>query len=143
MTIRLVIADDHPVVLAGLASYLASENDFEITARAVNGEDALRAVRHFRPDVLVLDLRMPVKDGLAVMRELKEEKSPTHVVVLTAFNNDESVEAVRLGARGLLLKDSASSQLIECVREVHAGRKWLDKGVAMRALDHFLERGIG
>ena len=64
-------------------------------------------------------------------------------VILTALNNDESIEAVRLGARGLLLKDAASSQLVQCIREVHAGRKWLDNGVAMRALDRFLEREAG
>jgi DNA-binding NarL/FixJ family response regulator len=143
VTIRLVIADDHPVVLAGLANYLAGEKDFEIAARVVNGDEALKAVRQLRPDVLVLDLRMPVKDGLSVLREIKQEHLPTNVVVLTALNNDESVEAVRLGARGLLLKDAAASQLVQCIREVHAGRKWLDKGVAMRALDHFIERGIG
>ena len=143
MTIRLVIADDHPIVLAGLAAYLGAERDFEIAARVSNGDEALDAVRRLRPDVLVLDLRMPVKDGLVVLRALREEKLPTHVVVLTALNNDESVEAVRLGARGVLHKDAATSQLAQCIREVHAGRKWLDKGVAMRALDRFLEREDG
>jgi len=143
VTIRLVVADDHPIVLAGLANCLAGEPDFQISAGAVDGGEALKAVRQLRPDVLVLDLRMPVKDGLSVLRELKEEKSPTPVVILTALNNDESIEAVRLGARGLLLKDAASSQLVQCIREVHAGRKWLDNGVAMRALDRFLEREAG
>ena len=143
MTIRLIIADDHPVVLAGLANYLASESGLEVAARASNGEEALKAVRQFQPDVLILDLRMPVKNGLSVLREINEQKLSTRVVVLTALNNDEVIEAVRLGARGVLLKDTASSQLVECVREVHAGRKWLEKSVAMRALDHFLERGNG
>jgi len=143
VTIRLIIADDHPVVLAGLANYLASESGLEVAARASNGEEALKAVRQFQPDVLILDLRMPVKNGLSVLREINEQKLSTRVVVLTALNNDEVIEAVRLGARGVLLKDTASSQLVECVREVHAGRKWLEKSVAMRTLDHFLERGNG
>jgi two-component system, NarL family, nitrate/nitrite response regulator NarL len=143
VTIRLVIADDHPVVLAGLANYLAGEKDFEVVARAVNGEEALKAVRQLRPDVLVLDLRMPVKDGLTVLREMDQYNLPTRSIVLTALNNDEAVEAVRLGARGLLLKDTVSTQLFECIREVYAGRKWLEKDVAMRALDQFIERGTG
>src|SRR5204863_8336446 len=106
--------------------------EFEIATCSSDGESALKSVRLLQTDVLVLDLRMPLMDGLTVLRELKQQQTPTRVVVLTALNNDDAVEAVRLGARGLLLKDTLSSQLVACVREVHAGRKWLEKDVAIR-----------
>jgi DNA-binding NarL/FixJ family response regulator len=140
VTIRVVIADDHPVVLAGIAEYLSSERDLEIVARASNGEQALRAAQSLQPDILVLDLRMPVMDGLAVMRALRDVKPAPCIVVLTAIGDELAIEAVRLGAHGLLLKDTVSSQLVQCIREVHAGRKWLDHGVAMRALDTLVNR---
>jgi DNA-binding NarL/FixJ family response regulator len=98
--IRLVLADDHPIVLAGLEQLLSLERDFAILARCANGEQAIDAVRRHRPDVLVLDLQMPQKDGLAVLKELHGEPLPTRVVVLTASLGAQDVlDAVRLGAR--------------------------------------------
>ena len=144
MAIRLVLADDHPVVLAGLKDYFSAEPDLEILACVRNGDEALDAVRRLRPDVLVLDLRMPVKDGLTVLQQMKSEQLPTSVVILTAHNSDDAVEsAVRLGARGVMLKDVAPTLLVECVREVHAGRKWLERGLATRAVEKLLERESG
>jgi DNA-binding NarL/FixJ family response regulator len=140
MPIRLVLADDHPIVLEGLAQLFGSEPDCEVVARATDGEQALQAVRTHRPDILVLDLRMPVKDGLTVLREMKSEALATNAVVLTAVDNDDLLEAIRLGARGVVLKDMASSLLLRAVREVHAGRKWIEKGTATHAMDALLER---
>ena len=143
MTIRLVLADDHPIVLNGLEQLLSLEKDCEVVARAKNGDEALQAVRQFQPDVLVLDLRMPGTDGLAVLEEMRREALPTRVVILSAMNSDDLFEAIRLGARGVVLKDMAPRLLMQCVRTVHAGGKWLEKGVATSAVDKLLEREAG
>ena len=132
--IRLVLADDHPIVLDGLALLFASEGDFEVVARATNGDEALQAVRELQPDILVLDLRMPGKDGLVVLREMQREASATKTVVLTALENDDVLDAISLGAGGIVLKDMAVALLVQCVREVHAGRKWIERSIAGRAL---------
>ena len=143
MKIRLVLADDHPIVLEGLEQLLSLEKDCEVVARAKNGDEALQAVRQFQPDVLVLDLRMPGTDGLAVLEEMRREALPTRVVILSAMNSDDLFEAIRLGARGVVLKDMAPRLLMQCVRTVHAGGKWLEKGVATSAVDKLLEREAG
>ena len=103
----------------------------------------LRLVRQHSPDVLILDLRMPGKDGIAVLGELKRHPSLTKVVVLTATDNDDVLLAIRLGARGVVLKDMASRLLLECVRIVHSGGTWLEKSVAARAVDRLLQRENG
>ena len=143
MTIRLVLADDHPIVLDGLEQLFLLEKDCEVVTRARNGDEALRAVRQFQPDVLVLDLRMPGMDGLAVLEEMRREALPTRVVILSAMNSDDLFEAIRLGARGVVLKDMAPRLLVQCVRTVHAGGKWLEKGVATCAVDKLLECEAG
>jgi len=133
MSISLVLADDHPIVLDGLAQLFSAEPDFEVLGRASNGDEALDAVRRHRPDILVLDLRMPGKDGFSVLRELRRERLRTQTVVLTALAQDHITDAIRLGARGVVLKDMSPKLLVQCVREVHSGRKWLEKGAAAHA----------
>jgi len=141
MPIRLVLADDHPIVLDGLAQLFGSQSDFDVVARAADGDEALAAVRRHRPDVLVLDLRMPRKDGLAVIRELRSEGLSPHVVVLTASRESGDVfEAIALGVEGVVLKDMATSLLLRCVREVHAGGKWIERGAASGAVDALRNR---
>src|SRR5437762_5992404 len=98
MSIRLVVADDHPVVLDGLTQIFSLEPDFQIVACAKNGDEALEAVRRHQPDIAVLDIRMPGKDGLAVVRELTREKLPTRVVILTAVGQDEDRKSTRLNS---------------------------------------------
>jgi DNA-binding NarL/FixJ family response regulator len=100
----------------------------------------LEAVRLHKPDVLVLDLRMPHKSGLDVLRELRAERSPTRVVILTASESDDVLEAIRMGVEGVVLKDMATQLLVRCVRAVHAGNKWIEKVLATRALDSLLAR---
>jgi len=143
MMIRLVLADDHPIVLDGLAQLFSAEPDCKVLARASNGDDALRAVRRFQPDVLVLDLRMPGMDGLAVLGEMKRDHLSTRTVILTAVDNDDIMQAIRLGVRGVVLKDMAPRLLVQCVRAVHAGGKWLEKAYAAQAVDKLLEREAG
>ena len=141
MTIRLALADDHPLVLDGLAHRLGREPDLEVVARCPDGEAALRAVAELRPDVLVLDLRMPRLGGLEVLRRLARQKSATRVVVLAGeVGEADLLEAVRLGARGVALKGGAPGQLIDGIRAVHAGGRWLEGGLAGLALEHLLAR---
>jgi len=144
MSIRLVLADDHPLILDALESRFRLEHDFQVLACCANGEETLQALRHHRPDVLILDIRMPGKDGLAVLRELQQEKLPTRVVLLTAAVDEDAVlEAIRLGVGGVVLKEMAPRLLVECVRKVHAGQQWLERRSVGRALDKLLRREAG
>jgi DNA-binding NarL/FixJ family response regulator len=143
MPIRLVLADDHPIVLDGLEQLFHLEQDFSVVARCRDGEEALRALRTLRPDVLVLDIRMPRCDGLQVLRALKTESLPTRVVLLTAaLEEDHLLEALQLGVGGIVLKEMAPRLLVDAVREVHAGGRWLDKVSSNRALERFLQRDV-
>lgn len=142
--IRLVLADDHPIVLDGLENLFRLEPDFRVVARCVNGEECLAAVRRYEPDVLILDIRMPRHDGLTVLRELSREPHPTKVVLLAAALEEEEVlEALRLGVRGMLLKELAPQMVVQCVRKVHAGGQWVEKQAFGRALDTLLRREAG
>jgi len=144
MSITLVLADDHPLVLDGLESLFRVERDLRVVARCGDGDAALRAVREHRPDILVLDLRMPRRDGLAVLEDLKKEGLQTRVVVLTAaLDEDEVIEAIRLGVRGVVLKEMAPQLLVQCIRRVHAGGKWLERRSVIRALDKMVRRQEG
>lgn len=145
MAIRVIIADDHPIVLDGLAFLFHAASDIELVARCANGNEALDATRRERPDVLVLDVRMPGRSGLDVLRMLTEEKCPARVVLLSGQMSDaEIVSSVRLGAAGIVFKESASEKLLACVRAVAAGERWLNGIVnaareRMRAADRALK----
>lgn len=144
MAISIVLADDHPIVLDGLENLFRLEPDFRVVARCVNGEESLDAVRRHRPDVLILDIHMPRKDGIAVLRELRREDLPTQVVLLAAVLEEEEVlEAMRLGVRGMLLKELAPQMVVRCVRKVHAGDQWIEKQSFGRALETLLRREAG
>ena len=144
MPISVVLADDHPLVLDALENVFRLQEDIVVLARCADGVEALRAVREHRPDVLVLDIRMPEMDGLALMRELKKEKLPTHVVLLTAALDEEEVlAAIRLGVKGVVLKEMAPRLLVQCVRTVHAGGDWLEMRSVRLALDKLLRREAG
>jgi DNA-binding NarL/FixJ family response regulator len=139
--ITLILADDHPIVLEGLIQLFRLESDCEVVARCTSGEETLAAVRRHRPDILVLDVRMPGKDGLAVLRELAGDGLPTRVVLLTAALDEEGVvEALRLGAWGLVLKEMAPETLVQCVRAVGTGERWLDNRSVVRALEKVAQR---
>ena len=142
MTIGVVIADDHPIVLQGLKTLFELEDDIDVQAQCLDGPTALDAVRTHRPSVLLLDLAMEEQaTGLDVLRQLQDETDPPNVVLLTAqLNEDELLETVRLGARGVLLKEMAPQMLVQCVRKVAAGGEWLEKDATAKALQKLMER---
>jgi two-component system, NarL family, nitrate/nitrite response regulator NarL len=144
MAIRLVLTDDHPLILDGLEQLVRLAGDFEVLERCVSGAEALRAVEAHRPDILVLDIRLPDLDGLAVVRELRRRRLPTRVVLLTAaLSENEMIEAVRLGVVGVVLKEMAPRLLVQCLRKVHAGERWIEKRSVREALETMLRREAG
>lgn len=141
MPIHLVLADDHPIVLDALEHLFGLEPDFKVLARCRDGEETLRAVLEHRPDVLILDTRLPGKDGLAVLREIKKEKLSTRIVFFTtALDEAEALEAIRLGVNGVVLKAMAPELLVKCVRKVHGGGQWLETRSVGRALEKLVRR---
>lgn len=125
--IRVVLADDHPVVLGGLEQMLRVERDFQVVARCADGEEAINAVRTYGPDLAVLDFRMPRRDGLSVLREIKRSSPEVRVILLTAaLSKYEAEEAIGAGVDGIILKESALSVLVEAARAACSGKKWLD-----------------
>ena len=144
MPVSLVLADDHPIVLDGLEQLFRAQKDFTVVARCRDGAETLRAVRQHRPDVLLLDIRMPAPDGLQVVRDLQQDGLPTRIVLLTAeLDEDDVLEAVRLGVQGVVLKEMAPQMLMECVRKVAAGEQWIERRSLTRALDKMLRREAG
>ncbi len=139
--IRLVIVDDQGMVRAGFRSLLTGEPDFEVVGEAADGQEAVRVVTRERPDVTLMDIRMPVLDGIAATRQLVEAGVGTRVLVLTTFDLDEYVfEALRAGASGFLLKDAPAEELAAAIRVVAAGESLLAPGVTRRVIDAFVRR---
>jgi DNA-binding NarL/FixJ family response regulator len=138
VTTTVLIADDQPMVRAGLRSLLEGEEDVVVVGEAVDGEHAVRAVEQHGPDVVLMDIRMPVLDGLAATRQLVAAGFPARVLVLTTFDLDEYVfEALRAGASGFLLKDATAEELIAAVRTLAAGDAILAPGVTRRVIEAF------
>ena len=137
MTIRIVVADDHPVVREGLVAMLGTQTDFEVVGEAGDGSETVRLVDTLKPDVVLLDLEMPQMDGVAVLEHFRERGSDVRVIVFTVFDTDERIlRAVRAGARGYLLKGAPRGELFQAVRVVHAGGSLLQPLVASKLLAH-------
>jgi DNA-binding NarL/FixJ family response regulator len=144
LPISLVLADDHPLVLGGLQSLLAREPDMEVLACCADGLATLQAVEKHRPDLLVLDVRMPRMDGWAVLQELRSRGLPTRVILLAAeLRAAQIAEATRLGVRGLLLKDMALTTLVHCIRTVNEGGRWPEPRSMASAMEQFLKQARG
>jgi DNA-binding NarL/FixJ family response regulator len=141
MPIRLTLADDHPVVLQGLQRLFETQHDFNVIACCGGGDGALESVRNARPDVLVLDLRMPGRSGLDVLRAMAAEKLPCRTVLLTAaITDDDIVEAVRLGVKGIVMKESPPDTLVDCVRRVARGEQSIEQDTLAKAFGRVLRR---
>jgi DNA-binding NarL/FixJ family response regulator len=141
MPIRIVIADDHPVVRRGLVQFMADEEELEVVAECADGQSALEAVTRYAPDVLLVDLQMPRLDGIEVLRRLNAMPSPPPAVMLAGnISDDEVVEAMRLGVKGVVLKEMAPALLVACIRKVASGGTWLEKEAVGRALEKMLKQ---
>ena len=120
--IRLLIADDHALILEGLAATIGRQNDMTVVAKASNGREAVELWKAHRPDVSLLDLRMPTLNGVGVIGEVRELDVFARVIVHTTYDTDEEIyQAVRAGAKGYLLKDAPLEDLLDSIRKVHAG----------------------
>ncbi|GAB3013491.1 response regulator transcription factor [Streptomyces pseudoechinosporeus] len=135
--IRLLLVDDDPLVRAGLAFMMGGADDLEIVGEAADGSEVEELVERTRPDVVLMDIRMPTVDGLAATERLRERKDAPQVVVLTTFHADEQVlRALRAGAAGFVLKDTPPADIIEAVRRVAAGDPVLSPTVTRQLMEH-------
>jgi DNA-binding NarL/FixJ family response regulator len=133
--IRIIVADDHPIVRDGLVAILSTQPDFAAVGEAATGPEAVNQVLTLWPDVLLLDLELPGLDGVAVLRQLQDVNSPVPVIVFTAFDTDERIlQAVQAGAQGYLLKGVPRQELFQAIRVVHAGGSLLQPIVASKLL---------
>ena len=133
--IHLVIADDHLVVRDGLRGMLESQPDFEVVGEAPNGEEAVHLVNSLKPEVVLMDLRMPVMDGVTAIRQIKDSQPDVQVLVLTTYDSDADIlPAIEAGATGYLLKDISREELYSAVRATASGDSVLAPGVAARLI---------
>lgn len=131
--IRILIADDHSVVREGLVSLIKRKSDMVVVAEASNGREAVDLWKEHRPDITLLDLRMPELDGVGAIKEIRELDETARVIVLTTFDGDEDIyRAIKAGAKAYLLKDTARDALVDCVRRAHAGETYLPPQLAAK-----------
>jgi DNA-binding NarL/FixJ family response regulator len=136
--IRVALVDDQAIVRAGLARILSPTDGFDVVAECADGQQALDELPAVRPDVILMDIRMPRLDGIAAMVQLRSIADPAPVLVLTTFGEDEVLwGAIEAGAAGFVLKDSSADDLIAAVRAVAGGGAWFDPAVASRVLDRY------
>jgi two-component system, NarL family, nitrate/nitrite response regulator NarL len=136
--IRVIIADDHPIVRDGLKKLLALEDDVEVVGEAADGREVIEKVQELEPDVLLLDLRMPNLDGLSALQALQQSNKSTRVIVLTASEDkNEFVQAMKLGCSGIVLKQTAPDLIVKSIRKVHAGEIWLDSHTTAAVMRQF------
>ena len=136
--IRILLADDHPIFRDGLRKLLTSDDNIVIVGEASNGTECIQLLSKLKPDILLLDLRMPDKDGLAVLEEVNFDALPTRVIVLTATEDDRDViRAMRMGARGVVLKQSATDLLVKSIYKVYGGEIWLDQHMTAEVMKAF------
>lgn len=135
--VRILLADDHPIVREGLQALLETQADFEVVAEAANGEEALRLAGELQPDVILLDLEMPIMDGVEATRRLHQLQPTIRIIVFTAFDNDERIiHAVQAGAVGYLLKDAPRKEIFDAIRVAMEGGSLLQPVVASKLLRH-------
>lgn len=133
--IRIVIADDHPIVRRGLRTVISTQTDMELVGEAENGKQVVQVVNVVMPDLVIMDLQMPVQDGIAAIRDLEEAGSTARIVVLTSFPDDARViAAIKAGATALLLKDSSPKELLDAIRRAHRGESVLHPIIATKVL---------
>ena len=133
--IRVLIADDHPIVRRGLRSLLNTEPDLEPAGEAENGVEVVELARSLQPDVILLDLVMPQMDGVEALRRIKQENPDARIVVITTFADDEKVfSAIKSGALGYILKEASPAMLVQAIRDVHRGQASLHPAIACKVI---------
>src|SRR5438876_10456646 len=135
--IRILLADDHPIVREGLRAVLETHGEFEGIAEAASGDEARRLALTLQPDILLLDLEMPILDGVETIRKLRQQQPASRVIVFTAFDNDERIiHAVQAGANGYLLKGAPREEIFKAIRITMEGGSLLQPVVASKLLRH-------
>ncbi len=133
--IKILIADDHPLIRQGLRVVIETQPDLELVGEASDGEQAVRQALALHPDIVIMDLQMPVKDGLAATREIAQADPHAQILVLTSFPDDDNVyAAIKAGAMGFLLKDSSAEYLLDAIRTVHRGESVLHPTIARKLM---------
>ncbi len=131
--LRILVADDHYVVRMGVIAIIDNEPDMEVVAEAANGPQAIELFKEYKPDLILLDSRMPLKNGVQVAKEIQNQHGSVRILMLTAFDGDEDIhKALTAGAQGYVLKSSTGEQLVPALRAVAAGKKWIPEEVADR-----------
>ncbi|MCX6034951.1 MAG: response regulator transcription factor [Chloroflexi bacterium] len=134
-TIRVLIADDHPLIRYSLRTLIATEPDLELVGEAADGEDVVKKADDLKPDVILMDLVMPVKDGLQAISEIKRMHPEVSILVLTSFSDEDKVfPAIRAGALGYLLKDSSPLELLKAIHDVYRGQASLHPSIALQLI---------
>jgi DNA-binding NarL/FixJ family response regulator len=136
--IRLLIAEDQPVVRAGLRAILETASDIQIVGEAADGQEAIERALELSPDVIISELRLPKSDGLAILRNLQARGLPAKLLLFTSSDNkDDFIEAMKLGCSGILLKDAAPTLIVKSIQKVHAGEIWLDSNTTAAVIRQF------
>jgi DNA-binding NarL/FixJ family response regulator len=136
--IRVVIADDHPIVRDGLRRLLTAEEDIDVVGEAADGQELLQNLQAWRPDVILLDLRMPNTDGLTALQTMQSANDPAKVIILTASDDkNEFVQAMKLGCAGIVLKQTSAELIVKSIRKVHSGEIWLDAHTTAQVMRQF------
>ena len=138
--IKILIADDHPVVREGLISMIKRESDFQVVGEAINGVEAVRKTRELKPDIVLMDLRMPELDGVEAIRQISSSDPSIKFIILTTFSDDEYIfRGIEVGARAYLLKDAPREDLFKAIRAVNRGESLIQPVVASKVLSRFAE----
>src|SRR5580658_3298869 len=133
--IEVLIADDHTTFLAGLSSIIDMERDMIVVAQATDGRQAVELWRKHRPSVTLLDLRMPLLDGVAAIHEIRREDDAARIVVLTTYDGDNDIyRAIKAGTQGYLLKDARREELVDCIRKVNNGETCIPQGLMQKLM---------
>ena len=140
--IRIALADDHPIFRDGLCRLLSLEEDFDVVAQVNDGLQVLEVLRQYEPDILLLDLNMPGLNGLATLQRVQTAKIKTRIILLTASDNqNEFVDALKLGSSGIVQKQTATELLVDSIRRVHAGELWMDSRTKTAVIQRFVSPG--
>ena len=141
--IRVLVVDDHPVVRQGIAGLIATQSDLRLVAEAATGREAIQQFRAHRPDVTLMDLQMPEMGGLDAIMAIRGEFPEAHIIVLTTYVGDvQALRALKAGARAYLLKNTLHKELLETIRAVHAGKKWLSPEVSFQLAEHATDESL-